>query len=318
MKKILLNKTYLLLSLLLSFSFVSCLEDKGFKNGEYQTINANVLGQEWISIPLAARQPNALGVESKTGFQAVPLFPVSYDFADPAPQDITITLAVNNSLVAQQAPTAVVLPSSSYNVPSTTITIPAGKRVSDYFTINMNTSTLDPSKSYAIGFSITGVSKAGVGIPSNMKDVVFVFTIKNKYDGIYTFIGKYDHPADRDPAWRRDEWTYAYDVQLRTTGPNSVTFFNEAFGSGFLPLMVPGVSGFGATALDIVFDANDKVVSVNNPTPDSRNRQFALIPGGNSRYDAATKTLYLEMVMTQNGFAPIPMHIRMVYKKPRP
>ena len=182
----------------------------------------------------------------------------------------------------------------------------------------MNTSTLDPSKSYGIGFTITGVSKSGVGIPSNMKDVVFLFTIKNKYDGVYQYTAKYDWPADRSADWLRTEWTYPYETWLLTTGPNSVTFYNDAFGAGLFPLMVPGASGLGGTAMDIVFDANDKVVSVNNPTPDSRNRQVTLTPGGNSRYDAATKTLYLEMTFTQNGFLPALWHVKMKYQKPRP
>ena len=97
-----------------------------------------------------------------------------------------------------------------------------------------------------------------------------------------------------------------------------MSFFNDAYQGTLLPLMGPGTSGFGATALNIVFDAADKVVSVNNPSPDSRNRQFQLIPGGNSRYDAASKTLFLEITMSQNGFTPIPMHIQMIYKGPRP
>ena len=167
--------------------------------------------------------------------------------------------------------------------------------------IVLNTNLLDPQESYGIGFTLTSVSKSGVGIPANLKDVVVAISIKNKFDAIYTYYGKYDHPADRDPNWTRTEFKYPYETALLTTGPKTVTFYNDAFGSGFLPLMTPGVSGYGATALDIVFDDNDKVVSVNNPAPDSRNRQFQLIPGGNSRYDASTKTLYLEMTMSQRA-----------------
>lgn len=316
MKKLILNKTYLSLLLLVSTVFASCLKDKGQENGEYGAINSNIEGKEWVSIPYAATSPNAVGVESKAGFQTVPLFPVSYDYKDPAAQDITVNVVVNNNLLAGLGVTT--LPTSAYQLPSQTITIKAGQRVSDAFAISMNTSTLDPSQSYGIGFTITGVSKSGVGIPSNMKDVVFLFTIKNKYDGVYEFTAKFDWPADRSPDWPRTEWTYPYETWLLTTGPNSVSFYNDAFGTGYMPLLTPSVSGLGGTALDIVFDASDKVVSVNNPSPTSTNRQFTLTPGGNSRYDAATKTLYLEITMTQNGYLPTPMHIKMKYQKARP
>jgi hypothetical protein len=291
------------------------LKDKGQENGEYGAINSNVEGKEWVSIPLAAKNPNAVGVESKAGFQTVPLFPVSYDYKDPAAQDITVNVAVNNSLLAGTGATP--LPTSAYQVPTQTVTVKAGQRVSDPFAISMNTSTLDPSITYGIAFSITGVSKSGVGIPSNMKDVIFLFTIKNKYDGVYSYTAKYDWPSDRDPAWPRTEWTYPYETALETTGPNTVSFYNDAYAGTLIPLMTPGASGLGATAMDITFDASDKVVAISNPAMDSRQRNVTLAPGGNSRYDAATKTLYLELIFTQNGFQPAPFHIKMKYTKPR-
>jgi hypothetical protein len=313
------NKTYLALTAFMAFLLSSCLKDEGFEEGRYGTVNKNTEGQRFISIPLAANKTNPLGVESKAGFQPVSLFPASYDHKDAAPSDITVTLQLNNALVTAADPTITVLPASAVQVPKQTITIKAGERVSsERFAINMNTSALDPSKKYGIGFSISSVSDPGIQIPANLKNIVYVFTIKNKYDGVYKYLGTYSHPADRDPAWLRTQFTYPYDVELRTTGPNSVSFYNSAYGAGLLPLMVPGVSGFGATALDIVFDANDKVTSVNNPAPDSRNRQFTLTPGGDSRYDPATKTLYLKMSMSQNGFDPIPMDIKMEFIKARP
>lgn len=317
MKKIVLNKAYLTLTALVAFLLSSCLKDEGFEEGRYGTINTNTEGQRFISIPLGAFTANPIGVESKAGAQPVSLFPVSFDFKEPASSDITATVQVNNDLVKAADSTAVLLPASSYTVSSTNLVVKAGQRISEPLTINLNTSQLDPSKKYGIGFTLTSVSDPSINMPANLKNVVFVFTIKNKYDGVYRFKGTYSHPADRPAEWTRTPFTYSYDVELRTTGPNTVSFFNTAFGSGFLPLQTPAVSGFGGTALDIVFDENDNVISVNNPAPDARNRQFQLIPGGNSRYDEATKTLYLKMAMTQNGFDPIPMDIVMEFVRPR-
>lgn len=328
MKKLLSYKFFLLLTSMASMVFTSCLKDERFRDGEYQTINANTEGQEWVSIPLAAR-PNKIhtvGVLSNPTAQPIDLFPVSYDFENPAPQDITITLTVNNNLLtaantalaADNKQTLTALPTSAYTLPSMTITVPSGQRISAPFKMSLSTDVLDPTKIYGIGFTITSVSKSGVNIPSNLKDVVVAISIKNKYDAIYTYFGKYNFPGDRPAEWTRTEFKYPFETALITTGPKSVTFYNDAFKGTFLPLMVPGASGFGGTALDIVFDNNDKVISVNNPTPDARNRQFALDPSGNSRYDAAKKTLYLDLIFTQNGFAPAPINIRMEYLKQRP
>ncbi|MBA2330021.1 MAG: DUF1735 domain-containing protein [Flavisolibacter sp.] len=318
MKKLFLNNKYLYFTLALSFFLSSCLKDKGFDNGEYGTVNRNTEGQKWISIPLGAFKTNAIGVESRAAFQSIDLFPVSFDYKDPAATDITVTVQVNNDLVTAADPSIIILPPSAYNIPSNTLTVKAGERISDVLALSINTSTLDPSKKYGIGFSITGVSDPSIQMSSNLKNAVFVFTIKNKYDGIYRYSAEYDIPADRDPAWLRS-FTYGFEVHLLTTGPRSVSFLNTAFNAGFIPLMVPGASGFGGTGMAIVFDENDKVISVTNPVPpDSRNRQVALNPSGNSRYDNATKTLYLDIIFTQNGFDPIPMRITMTFLRVRP
>lgn len=295
----------------------SCLKDKDYDNGSVRG-SGNTEGKEWMSIPVAINQPNNLGLESKNGAQPISLFSASYDYVDPASSDINAILVLNNALIAAVDPTLVILPASVYTIPSLSMTVKAGKRISDPFVLNINTSTLDPNKKYAIAFTLTSVSKTGVSIPANLKNVIYAFSIKNKYDAIYTFKGKYDWPGDRPASWLSTPFTYPYDVELRTTGPNSVTFWNQAFDFTFLPLMAPGATGFGATGMNIEFDASDKVVSVVNPAPDSRNRNFNLIPGGNSRYDPALKTVFLEINFTQNGTIPTPMHIQLVYKSKRP
>ena len=316
MKKAYINSKLLFVLAMITTVLSSCLKDNTTTNGINYGVR-NTEGSEFMSVPLAINQPNTLGLESKNGVQTVPLFAVSYDYKDPASADISATMALNNALVAAADPTAVILPASVYTIPSLSATVSAGKRISNDFAINVNTSTLDPNKKYGIAFTLTSVSKTGVSIPSNLKNVVYIFSIKNKYDAVYKYIATYDLPADRDPNWTRTKFTYPWDVELRTTGPTSVSFWNTAFPATFLPLMTPGGSGFGGTAMEINFDASDKVVSCINPSPDSRNRNYSLIPGGNSRYDAAEKALYLEIFFTQNGQIPTPMHIKLEYIKKR-
>ena len=329
MKKIFANKAFVGLSLVATMFLASCLKDKGFEDGKYGTIGANTEGQQWVSLPLGSRWTNNLGVESKQGFQPVALFPVAFDYVNPTTEDITVTIAVNNSLIAERdtLETTLPLPANAYNVPATTVVIPAGQRVSAPFSINLNTSLLDPSEKYSIGFSITGVSKSGVSIPENMKDAVFVFTIKNRFDGIYTIRSRMDHPSDRDAAWTRTPFTYGYPIHLITTGPTTVEWMNEAFGDGFHPLQTPGVSGFGSTRVAFEFDEDNKLVRVWNAFPNPANgRAFSILTGTdpktgtpiNNRWDPDTKTVYAAFQMTQPGFAPIPIFDTLTFDKVRP
>jgi hypothetical protein len=150
------------------------------------------------------------------------------------------------------------------------------------------------------------------------------------------------HPADRDPNWVRCPYAYPYDIHLITQGPATVNFYNTAFGTGDNhPLMTPAISGFGSTRPQLVFDAaTDKITSVTNAFPNPANGRAFTINNGdagtgnytyldpctgtsksvtiNNRYDAANKKVYVAMIMTQPGFAPMPIFDTLTYIKARP
>ena len=138
MKKSIFNN--LLLVVGLSFAFTSCLKDEGYDNGTYGAVR-NTEGKEFVTIPVAAKNPNSLGLESKSGAQNIDLFAASYDYVNPAPEDITATVTLNNDLVTKADPTVTILPASTYTLPSNSITIPKGSRVSGQFVLSLNTST---------------------------------------------------------------------------------------------------------------------------------------------------------------------------------
>jgi hypothetical protein len=312
MRKFNSNKTWFLLTLMVGVVLASCLKDKGYEDGEYGAINSNVEGGEWVSIPRGASSPVTLGLESKAGNQTVETFVVSYDYKEPASQDVTATIAVNNALVtALNDPSLTILPANTYTIPSANAVVKAGQRVSDPFALSMNTSLLDPTKKYAIGFTMTSVSKGS--IPSNLKNVVYIFTVKNRFDGVYQLKFRMD-PGPIRLAAGSGTWigpyTYAYEQSLITTGPNSVVLYNSAYGLGYHPLMTPGASGFGSTEPLFTFDANNKLVSVVNNWPNPSNgRSFRLNPAvTDSRWDPATKTVYAAIIMDQPGFDPLPIY----------
>jgi hypothetical protein len=314
MKKLFLNNKYLYFTLALSLFLSSCLKDEGFDNGEYGTVNKNTEGQKWISIPLAANAVNTVGVESKPGFQPINLFPVSFDFKDPAAADITATVRLNNALITD--PNVVILPTSAYTLTTNTLTVKAGQRISDPLVLGLNTDALDPTKKYGIAFTLESVSPSDISIPTNLRNAVFVFTIKNKFDGIYTLRFRMEPGSDRAASWA-GPYTYAYDQHLVTTGPNTVKLFNTAFGAGFHPLMTPGASGFGSTEPEFEFDADNKLIGVRNLIVGART--FRLNPAvTDSRYDPATKTVYAAIIMDQTGFEPLPIFDTFRYVRPRP
>lgn len=314
MKKLILNNKYLYFTLALSLFLSSCLKDKGFDNGEYGTVNRNTEGQRWVSIPVAANAVNGIGVESKSGFQNIELFPVSFDFGEPAATDITATVRLNNSLITDN--TITLLPTNAYTLPSNTLTIKAGQRVSEPLVISINTSLLDPTKRYGIAFTLESVTPSDIAIPANLRNAIFAFTIKNRFDGIYTLRFRMEPGSDRAASWA-GPYTYAYDQHLVTTGPNTVKLYNTAYGAGFHPLMTPGASGFGSTEPEFEFDANNKLIGVRNLTTGART--FRLNPAvTTSRYDPATKTIYAAIIMDQTGFEPLPIFDTFLFVKPRP
>ena len=210
MRKILIKYSWFApVFLMTSFLLSSCLKDTDLDDGQYQLVTGpGTEGSEYVSIPLASRRPNTLGLESKAGFQSVSLFKASYDFKDAAGADITVEMERNDAIVTALDPTLELIPSTDVQVPSMNLVIPAGKRVSDeFFKIDLNTGTLNPNKKYGIGFTLKSVSKAGVAIPENLKNVIFAFSIKNKYDGIYRVTVRMDLPADRSAAWLRTPYT---------------------------------------------------------------------------------------------------------------
>lgn len=298
MKKLTLNKTWLLLTSLLSLGISSCLKDKGFDNGEYGAINSNVEGKEYVSIPLAAKAVNQLSLEVKTGVQNVGLFKVSYDYKDPAASDIAVTIAVNNTLITDVTLTP--LPASTYTIPAN-IKILSGLRLSSDFQLSINTSTLDPNKIYAIGFTIMSVDKASVIIPSNMKNVLFTFGVKNKYDGIYTMTGTLQDLAVTTISAKSPQ-----TVHLITTGASSAKLYNAGTATASFKEIFPIVSAgsesaYGTFMPEFIFDANNNVTSVVNTygQPAANTRSAAVDPSGANKWDPTTKTLKVKFFMYQ-------------------
>ncbi len=304
MKKLIFNKNWFYLFALVSATFTSCLKDDGYENGEYGL--KDVEGNEFVSIPKASKTNtiNVLAVEAKAQPQELSLFEVSYDYVNPASSPITVTVGVNNALVTNYnanngaADTDYeVLPQAAYTMSSMTVTVPAGARLSESLKMTLNTNAIDPSNVYAIGFTIESVSNPSIKIPSNLKNVIIAFAIKNKYDGRYTLRGYHN----------RDPYTFPYETEIHlvTNGPNEVYFYWPEAESVGHPIGVGpnnALSWYGpAISPSIIFDpATDKVSSVYNMAGGTVITLFTGPGSRESKWDAATKGITVDWNYANN------------------
>jgi len=295
------NISFVALALL---SFTSCLKDKGFEAGTYGL--AGFSGGEFVSIGLSGRNINSLSLESKSGEQSIDLFQTSYEYVDPASEDIKVTFAKDDAAVTAADATLTLLPAAALNLSAPNVTISKGKRVSGSFVLKINTSTLDPKKAYGLAFTIASTSKSSIAIPANLKTVIFRIALKNKYDGYYKVEG-----TMQDFVVAALGGLYPHNTNLYTAGPDAVDYgqptynFGASYPRGEIHLISNGgsVSGYGLFAPVFKFDANDNVIAVTNfwGQPSGNGRSARLDATGINKYDPATKTIKVKYWMVQGG-----------------
>lgn len=288
-------------------SLSSCLKDEGAENGSYGL--SGFAGGEFISLPLAANNPNALALESKTGNQTLTLFQANYEYVDKAPEDIVVTFTPDAAAVAAVAGlTALPAGTIIYPSGSPSITIAKGTRVSPAFTCQINTGSLDPTKAYGVAFTISSVSKSSAAIPKNLKTIVYKLSLKNKYDGIYKVTGPMTDAASAALTQYMPSWT----AHLETTGPASVAVRDmTATGGIFHPIMNNGgASYYGSFGMIVTFntitDIAVDMVSPYEPAPNTRTAR--LDPGFTSKWDPNSRNIRIKYHMFQPsaGFSTSP------------
>jgi Domain of unknown function (DUF1735) len=293
----------------LVITMAGCLKDKGFEDQKY---GIQIKEMKGVAFPESPSSPIVVGLNSQTAAQTVQGPYITLEEDKPAAKDVKVTIALNNALVTAAGYT--VLPVGSFSASTLNVTIPAGEKFSDVIKLTFpNTSLLDATLEYAIGFTITTADQ-GYSIASNMKEVLFVFTIKNKYDGVYKLTLRVDGWAAYGISSGATA-VYPANFELITAGANAVTI-NALPPSGFANLQpgftggvgsITGATGFGATTPKYSFDiATDKAISVVNTTPDDgRGRTLFLDPAsttsGYTFVSPAPKTIKLEYFMTQTG-----------------
>jgi len=160
--------------------FTGCLKDKGFDNHTYG-INDPDTQPPGVGFPLGTKT-QGYGLDVSASNQAINGYVyVNLESGVPASTDVHITLTntTNTQLAAYNAAngtSVLAIPTNLYNV-ALTLTIPAGGRNVQVPLNILNTTTLDPNKSYAVGFTITSVD-GGYKIADNLKNLFIVFSVK--------------------------------------------------------------------------------------------------------------------------------------------
>lgn len=194
---------------------------------------------------------------------------INYAGSRVAPQDIKVTVTLDDAAVEvyneETGSHYEIMPDSLYEIPTMTVTIPKGERRVPLI-IKVKTGDIDLNEEYALGMTITEASTGAIS--GNFKTAILRIGAKNKYEGVYknTYTSSLGNGIN--------------DVDLITTGPNSVTMYLIGVYSNQVGLLIDPVT-------------NKVTVSMTSLLP------IATDPS--SYYDPETKTFHLKW--TSNGGA---------------
>ncbi len=244
MKKIIINSILILSS---STVFISCLKDKEYDDSKIGNQDIENVAKI-IEIPNSSENPVVFALNTLPATEEIDAVEVNLATGQVAEADITVTLVKNNTLLANynsvHGTSFEELPTSNYILPAggLAVTIPKGKNKA-YLKLNLQKSSFDFSKSYALGYSIATISPSGYTISQNYKNILVSVGLKNKYDGAYTLTGYHN----------RVPFDFPYidvPMELHTSGPSNIRFFwNEASAYGHPIGTGPGALGWYGTAI---------------------------------------------------------------------
>lgn len=235
----------------------------------------------------------------------------------------TVKLTTNTAAItkynADHGTTFKMLPDSLYTIANPdfvragnnyTVTFKPGEFAKD-FNINLNGAKWNPAETYALAFAIS--DPGGKALSADMDTVISFLSIKNKYDGKYTATGTLvDYSTTAITGY------YPWDVELRTSGPNSVKVYDMTYTHDAFHVISSGgsMSYYGAFGVEITFDpVTNKVLSVTNPwgQPASNTRSAGLDPSGINLWNESTKTLNIKYFMYQPSVITAAPNIRVSF-----
>lgn len=320
-------KKYYFLFLLSSLGLGACLKERPNLDPD-ESNNALEIYEE-VPVPTTSPATAVYPVYSKS-FDISPSatfeIKVNYAGSGNAPQDITVTLALDqnamNAYNTEQGTHYTFMPATLYTIDNWTVTIPKGQRLAKK-TVTFKPDQFNPALTY--GFPVKIVSATSGKISTNFGTVIYALGAKNKYDGVYT--SKFKHNGWAAFGIYDGAAALSYgDFELITTGANTLKRYNRRRSDELQPGYSVNASGdvaitaFGGVTPLFTFDlTTNKLTNYSNTTAlDARNRILRLDPAvTDSRYDPATKTIYAAYILEQTGRPNLIYRDTLVYKSAR-
>lgn len=249
---------------------------------------------------------------------------VSYSGANVAPEDITVSLGVDDAAItqynAEQHTAYELIPAALYTIPASVV-IPKGQRTATV-SMKFKSSSFDFSKNYILPIQIKTVSTGTVS--GNFGTILLGVSVKNKYDGRYNVTNiTFRHTTS--PAFSANTPRVRDLVTLSATS-NYLFDPNLNGGTAFFSFLNNGAgSFFGAFSPVFTFDATDKVVAVSNSVsltdPSNANvRSAKLDPTGINKITITgnSKVMEVSYIMVQRGVDILFLKEKWEYTGPRP
>lgn len=247
-----------------------------------------------VKTPQAASAINVIARDVSPTIESFELITVTRDVTNPAQlnSSMTIKLTKNASLIddynTANHTEFVELPSAAYTLDTdlSAVTFAPGE-FAKKIKMTIDKSHLDLSEQYALGLTI---SEAPSDVKISVeKDALFSIGIKNAYDGAYTLNGAFYHPTS-SPGYD----AFTLDVELHTSGPNSVKLYIPEFGGYYGPGLFSGVlNAFGLQEPEYTVNPVTLKVTAQN-SYSAAVTFYTMAPGYDSHWDPATKTMYVK------------------------
>jgi hypothetical protein len=289
---------YYALAVVASFGLTSCLDgDPVFEpDGGPMGIVELVLPARTTSTVYASKTVTLEPVDEY-------LLPVEINYTgfSGAPEDILVTLAIDDEAVSRFDASITPIPASYYVQPASFVaTIPKGEKKAA-FAIKLIPKNFDLTGSFAIGVKIVSATKGTVS--GNYSTGIYRLPVKNKYEGHYVLTGTLVDDTNPDFVHISANYGKPYTVFLKTLDAHTVTFIDEiTWGDETYPFYNGGSrTGYGSFGPQFIFDAGDNLTEVVNSfgQPAGNTRSAELDPSGVNKYDPATKTISVSYWMNQ-------------------
>lgn len=236
---------------------------------------------------------------------------VSYSGKDVAPQDITITLALDQAMLEQfnkENDTKYKVPPSAIVSFPTTVLIKKGTHQSTIQVAVVNNASFDFNVNYGLPIKIASTSLGPIS--GNFGKAVYSFAARNIYDGAYTMEATapmVDIVAPNLTGY------YPLNMQLITYTGNSVALYDPEVIGTYAHAIKNGssTSYYGSFSPVFYFDGNGKITSVSNyygQESGGNKRSAVLNPSGVNKItfnpDGTINYIEVSYIMTQSVTTP--------------